>query len=62
MFSLMQNQGNSLPRNLMDRGFGKFKAVIRVCDKEILDNFQKEIDKFKSRDERIIKELKNIEK
>ena len=46
----------------MDRGFGKFKAVIRVCDKETLDNFQKEIDKFKSRDERIIKELKNIEK
>ena len=56
------NTGDDLPRNLMDRGFGKFKAVIRVCDKETLDNFQKEIDKFKSRDERIIKELKNIEK
>ena len=62
MFSLMQNQGNSLPRNLMDRGFGKFKAVIRVCDKETLNNFQKDIDHYKSKDERIIKELKNIEK
>ena len=58
----LNNTENVIPRNLMDRGFGKFKAVIRVCDKEILDNFQKEIDKFKSRDERIIKELKNIEK
>jgi len=62
---LIANQLNKeipLPRNLMDRGFGKFKAVIRVCDKETLNNFQKEIDNFKSRDQRIIKELKNIEK
>ena len=62
---LIANQLNKeipLPRNLMDRGFGKFKAVIRVCDKETLNNFQKEIDTFKSRDQRIIKELKNIEK
>ena len=62
---LIANQLNKdmpLPRNLMDRGFGKFKAVIRVCDKETLSNFQKEIDNFKSKDERIIKELKNIEK
>ena len=56
------NNANALPRNLMDRGFGKFKAVIRVCDKETLNNFQKDIDNFKSKDERIIKELKNIEK
>ena len=56
------NNANALPRNLMDRGFGKFKAVIRVCDKETLNNFQKDIDNYKSKDERIIKELKNIEK
>ena len=56
------NKENELPRNLMDKGFGKFKAVIRVCDKETLNKFQQEIDSFKSRDERIIKELKNIEK
>ena len=56
------NGENVLPRNLRDRGFGKFKAVIRVCDKETLNKFQKEIDNFKSRDERVIKELKNIEK
>ena len=58
----LNNNNNVLPRNLMDKGFGKFKAVIRVCDKETLNEFQKEIDKFKSRDERVIKELKNIEK
>jgi hypothetical protein len=56
------NKQNELPRNLMDKGFGKFKAVIRVCDKETLNKFQQEIDSFKSRDERVIKELKNIEK
>ena len=56
------NNPNILPRNLMDRGFGKFKAVIRVCDKETLDNFQKDIDNYKSKDERITKELRNIEK
>ena len=56
------NTENTLPRNLMDKGFGKFKAVIRVCDKETLNKFQEEIDNFKSRDERVIRELKNIEK
>ena len=51
-----------LPRNLMDRGFGKFKAVIRICEKSKMDNFQKAIDKFKANDEKILKELKNVEK
>ena len=63
--NLLQKQINDsdvLPRNLMDRGFGKFKSVIRVCDKETLDKFQKEIDNFKSKDERVMKELKNVEK
>ena len=56
------NDTDALPRNLMDRGFGKFKSVIRVCDKETLDKFQKEIDNFKSKDERVLQELKNVEK
>jgi hypothetical protein len=51
-----------LPRNLMDRGYGKFKAVIRVCEKSKLENFQKEIDKLRTKDEKILKELKNVEK
>ena len=62
---LLQKQmtdSDILPRNLMDRGFGKFKSVIRVCDKETMDKFQKEIEGFKSRDERVMKELKNVEK
>ena len=51
-----------LPRNLSDRGFGKFKAVIRICEKKKMDDFQKEIEKFKSKDEKIMSELKNVEK
>jgi hypothetical protein len=46
----------------MDRGYGKFKAVIRVCEKSKLENFQKEIDKLRTKDEKILKELKNVEK
>ena len=51
-----------LPKNLMDRGFGKFKAVIRISDKKKMENFQKQIDQFKSNDQRIMSELKNVEK
>ena len=51
-----------LPRNLIDRGYGKFKAVIRICEKEKMINFQKSIDKFRAKDQKIISELKNIEK
>ena len=51
-----------LPRNLKDRGYGKFKAVIRIAEKEKMDKFQREIEKFKSKDENIMKDLKNIEK
>ena len=64
---LLSRQSNELgnfglPKNLMDRGFGKFKAVIRICEKKKMENFQKTIDKFRATDEKIIKELKNIEK
>ena len=51
-----------LPRNLMDRGFGKFKAVIRICEKSKMDKYLETIDKFRAKDEKIIKELKNVEK
>ena len=61
---LLQNQlGNiALPKNLMDRGFGKFKGVIRVCEKKKLDDFQRDIEKFKTKNEKIMAELKNVEK
>ena len=51
-----------LPKNLLDRGFGKFKAVVRICEKKKMDDFQKEIEKFKSKDEKIMSELKNVDK
>ena len=49
-------------KNLSDRGYGKFKAVIRICEKEKMEKFQKAIEKFRANDEKIIKELKNVEK
>ena len=51
-----------LPKNLMDRGYGKFKAVIRIAKKKDMDDFQEKIDKFKSKNENVIKDLKNIDK
>ena len=57
-----QNSDLILPKNLLDRGFGKFKAVIRICEKEKMLNFQRAIDNFRAKDERIISELKNVEK
>ena len=51
-----------LPKNLLDRGFGKFKAVIRIAEKKKMNDFQREIEKFKSRDEKVMSELKNIDK
>ena len=59
----IENNNNIiLPKNLMDRGYGKFKAVIRICEKEKMLNFQRAIDKFRAKDEKIISELKNVEK
>ena len=63
LLSLQSGDGNMvLPRNLMDRGFGKFKAVIRICEKSKMEKFQKAIEKFKTNDPNILKELKNVEK
>ena len=62
LFSKPISGENLFPRNLMDRGFGKFKAVIRICEKSKMDNFQKAIDKFRAKDEKLLKELKNVEK
>lgn len=64
--SLLQKQSvdgsTVLPKNLMDRGYGKFKAVIRIAKKKTMDDFQKKIDEFKSKDDKIMKDLKNIDK
>ena len=63
LMSQSSGDGNIiLPKNLMDKGFGKFKAVIRICEKAKMDNFQKVIEKFRAKDEKIMKELKNVEK
>ena len=56
------NNNIVLPKNFIDRGYGKFKAVIRICEKEKMLNFQKSLEKFRAKDEKIISELKNVEK
>ena len=57
-----QSEGSVLPKNLLDKGFGKFKGVIRVCKKQKMTDFQNEIEKFKSKESKIMAELKNVEK
>ena len=60
--NISSNSDIIMPKNLIDRGYGKFKAVIRICEKEKMENFQKSIDNFRAKDQKIISELKNIEK
>jgi len=60
--NISSNSDINMPKNLIDRGYGKFKAVIRICEKEKMENFQKSIDNFRAKDQKIISELKNIEK
>ena len=49
------------PKNMTSNNYGKFKALIRVCQKEKMDEYRKVIEKFKANEE-ITKELKNEEK
>ena len=60
-FSFNSENEVNLPRNLLDKGFGKFKAVIRICESEKMNSFEKSIEKFKG-NEKVLKELKYREK
>ena len=62
MFGGLLKDSVNLPKNLMDKGFGKFKAVIRVANKKVMDEFENSIDQFKSKNEKLMHKLKNIEK
>ena len=52
---------NIVPKNLKNRGYGKFKAVIRIAEKSKMEEYEKAIEKYKSKPE-IINELKNLRK
>ena len=52
---------NIVPKNLKNRGYGKFKAVIRVAEKKKMEEYEKAISKYKSNPE-MLKELKNLRK
>ena len=57
------SDGNiTLPKNLIDRGYGKFKAVVRICEKKKMDQYLAQIEKYKTSNQKIMAELKNVEK
>ncbi len=52
---------NIVPKNLKNRGYGKFKAVIRIAEKKKMEEYEKAMSKYKNNPE-MLKELKNLRK
>ena len=57
-----KNKDEVIPRNFRFSEFGKFKGVIRVTEKEKMDEYKKAIEGFRSQDSGVINQLKNFEK
>ena len=57
-----KNKDEIMPRNFRYSEYGKFKGVIRVTEKEKMDEYKKAIESFRSQDSGIISQLKNFEK
>ena len=55
-------QDNILPKNLQNRGFGKFKSVIRIAEKSKLDAYNQLINEYKKENPEILNQLKNLTK
>lgn len=53
---------DKIPKNLFDRGYGKFKVVIRIYEKEKMEKFPLAIERFRVTDEKIIKNVEKYEK
>ena len=51
-----------MPKNFRYSEYGKFKGVIRVTEKEKMDEYKKAIESFRSQDSNVISQLKNFEK
>ena len=55
-------QDNILPKNLQNRGFGKFKSVIRIAEKSKMDAYNQLINEYKKENPEILNQLKNLTK
>ena len=58
----IKNKDEIIPKNFRFSEFGKFKGVIRVTEKEKMDEYKKAIESFRSQDSGVINQLKNFEK
>ena len=59
---LVKNKDEIIPRNFRFSEFGKFKGVIRVTEKEKMDEYKKAIEGFRGQDSGVLSQLKNFEK
>lgn len=57
-----REENGGVPPFLRNRGYGKFKGVIRICEKKKMDEYQKMISEYKANDPSMIQELKNLNK
>ena len=57
-----KNKEEVIPRNFKYSEFGKFKGVIRVTDKEKMEEYKKAIEGFRSQESGVLNKLKNFEK
>ena len=57
-----KNKDEIIPKNLGFSEFGRFKGVIRVTEKKKMEEYKKAVEKIRSKDNNIIRQLKNYEK
>jgi len=57
-----KNKEEVIPRNFKLSEYGRFKGVIRVTEKEKMDEYKKAIENFRSQDFGVLNQLKNFEK
>ena len=51
-----------IPKFFRNKGYGKFKGVIRICEKQKMLAYEKMINEYKAKDPEMIQELKNLNK
>ena len=61
LFSMNSEDEINLPINLLDKGFGKFKAIIRICEAEKMKKFEQYLAQYKG-NQKALNQLKYAEK
>jgi hypothetical protein len=57
-----KNKDEVIPRNFKFSEYGRFKGVIRVTEKEKMEEYKKAIENFRSQESGVLNQLKNYEK